>query len=135
MDYDTMLDKARERLPDSATQFERFEIPKASGHMEGNKTVIGNFKQVADALGRPVNQLQKYILRELATPGDLRGNALIMGTKISASRFNGKVRQFAHDFVICRECGKPDTTLSKDSNINTLKCQACGARQVVRARL
>ena len=77
MDYKKMLEKARKELPESVKKVERFEIPKVKGHIEGNKTVISNFQQIADVLTRPVEHLLKYVLRELATPGEMRKVNLI----------------------------------------------------------
>jgi len=121
MEYAELLKRARERLPESVFEKERFEIPKVLGHMEGNKTVITNFSQIAAYLHRPVEHLLKYILKELATPGTLRQNFLIIGTKVPASRVNAKIRQYANEFVLCQECGKPDTKILKvEQHIQTL---------------
>ena len=71
MDYETMLKKAREQLPESVFERERFEIPKVRGHLEGNKTVISNFPQLASSLRRPVEHLLKFLFKELSTPRNL----------------------------------------------------------------
>ena len=94
MDYEEMLDNGREKLPEDILKTERFEIPKVLGHLQGNKTVISNFHQIAATLRRPVNHLLKYILKELATPANLTDKALIMGRKVSASMINDKIRQW-----------------------------------------
>lgn len=135
MDYDKLLKRARDQLPESVFEKERFEIPKALGHLEGNKTIISNFQKIAESLGRPVDHLLKYILRELATPGQLRQSALVIGTKVSASRINEKIRQYANDFVLCQDCGKPDTKLVKEGELSVLRCLACGAKKVVKSKI
>jgi len=71
MGYEQLLKRAREQLPQSVFEKERFEIPKVRGHLEGNKTVISNFQQIANTLRRPTEHLLKYVLRELATPGEI----------------------------------------------------------------
>ncbi len=135
MDYEKALKRARENLPEAVFEKERFEIPKVRGHIEGNKTVISNFKQIASALGRPVEHLLKYVLKELATPGDLRPAGLVMGTKVAASRINEKIRQYAHEFVLCPVCGKPDTQLIKEGELLYMKCQACGEKKPVKSKI
>lgn len=132
MDYKELLKKAKEELPESAKRIERFEIPKIKGHIEGNKTIISNFFQITAVLGREPEHVLKYILKELAAPGEFKGNLLVIGTKISASRINEKIRKYAHDYVLCRECGKPDTKISKEDRINFMKCMACGAKHSVK---
>ena len=130
-----MLARARDNLPESVFEKERFEIPKVKGHIEGNKTVISNFKQIAQVLRRPVEHLLKYILRELATPGEMKGNLLIFGSKIPASRINEKIRQYAYEFVLCQACGKPDTEFVKEGDFMFVKCAACGAKTPVKSKI
>ena len=135
MDYDALLERAREELPEISEEVKRFEVPRVRGHIQGNKTIISNFHQIADLLGRTADHLLKYVLRELATPGDLKSNALILGTKVSASRINEKISQYVKDFVICSECNRPDTNLLKEDKITFLKCSVCGAKQAVKVKI
>ncbi|PIN69771.1 hypothetical protein COV93_04095 [Candidatus Woesearchaeota archaeon CG11_big_fil_rev_8_21_14_0_20_43_8] len=60
---------------------------------------------------------------------------MILGTKITASLFNNKVRQYAEEYVLCSDCGKPDTKLIKEGDILYMKCQACGAKHYVKSRI
>ena len=133
--YLKMLEDARNNMPESVFQKERFEIPKAMGHLQGNRTIISNFSQIANSLGRPVDHLLKYILKELATPGVLKPKGLLLGAKVSASRINDKIRQYANEFVLCSECGKPDTKFLKEGNFLFLKCSACGAKHPIKTRI
>jgi len=135
MDYAKLLKKARKELPESVLKTERFEIPKVKGHLEGNKTIISNFEQIANTLRRPIEHLLKYVLRELATPGEMRKGALIIGRKVSASRVNEKIEKYANEFVICSECKKPDTQLIKEGRVVFMKCLACGAKHPVKTKI
>lgn len=135
MDYKAMLKKAREDMPEVVFEKERFEIPKAKGHLQGNRTVVSNFHQIASLLGRPVEHLMKYVLKELATPGNLTKTALIMGSKVPASKINEKVRNYAHEFVLCKNCGKPDTKIEKERNLTFMKCTACGTRHAIKSKI
>lgn len=128
MNYEDMLKKAREKLPEPSVATERFEIPKVRGQIEGNKTIISNFNQIADILNRKPQHLLKYVLKELATPGVFRGQSVIFGSKMPASRINEKISQYAEEFVFCKECSKADTKITKDGDVYYLKCQVCGAR-------
>ena len=135
MDYDTLLERARKHLPELSVATERFEVPKVVGHIQGNRTVISNFHQIATVLRRDIDHLLKYVLKELATPGNLTNSGLIFGTKIPASRINEKISQYVRTFVICPVCKKPDTKLLKDDKVTIIKCSACGARQPVQVRV
>ena len=136
MEYKQLLEKARKSLPESVFEKQRFDILKAIGHIQGNRTILSNFLQIAVILRREPEHLLKYILRELATPGEIKkSGSVIIGTKISASRINEKIWQYANVFVLCLECGKPDTKIEKDGSILFLKCAACGARHPIKSRI
>lgn len=134
-EYEKLLEKARKELPESVLKVERFEIPKVRGHIQGNKTIISNFHQIASVLRREPEHLQKFVLKELAAPGDLTNNALIIGTKVNAVRVNEKIELYAKTFVICPECKKPDTNLIKEGGVTFIRCLACGAKKPVKAKL
>jgi len=132
-DYETLLKKAEEELPEIISGGERFTIEKVRGHLEGNKTVVVNLKKIANDLGRDANHLLKYLLRELATPGKYVRDRVIFGTKVSASKINKKIKKYASEFVFCSECSKPDTKLVEEKGgIIYLKCLACGIKKPVK---
>jgi len=127
-----MLEHGIKNLPARSIQKERFEMPKVQGHIEGNKTIISNLLQIADQLRRKPEHLLKFLQRELATPGILKEGRLILGRKIGSAQINEKVEKYAKIFVICNECGKPDTQLIKEGQMQMIKCTVCGARHPAR---
>jgi translation initiation factor 2 subunit 2 len=133
MSYEELLKKAYQNLPDTQQLKGRFEIPKVRGHLEGNKTVVSNFFQIAQAFNRKPEHLLKYLTKELATPAAAKKSYIVFGTKIPASRINERIEKYAEDYVLCRECGKPDTKLMKEDKYVFLRCMACGSRRAVNA--
>lgn len=133
MDYEQLLQKAEQELPEKFASSERFVIDKVLGHIEGNKTVITNLKKIAKDMNRDENHLLKYLLRELASPGKIVGERVIFGTKIAASIINKKIKKYASEFIYCSECGKPDTKLILEKDITYLRCQACGVKKPVKS--
>ena len=131
-EYHLLLAKAQRELPETIGGSERFVIEKIKGHLEGNKTVLVNLKKIAKDLGRGDAHLLKYLLRELATPGKVEGERVILGTKIAASAINKKIKKYASEFVYCAECNKPDTKLIEEKSAMYLKCSACGAKKPVK---
>ncbi|GIU69359.1 MAG: translation initiation factor IF-2 subunit beta [Candidatus Woesearchaeota archaeon] len=135
MNYEEMLQRGKKNLPEITTTSERFVVPKVTGHIEGNKTVISNFFQIASTIGRPPEHLLKFISRETAAKGEIKKQLLIFNTKLSSSKINEKIEQYVEQFVICKECGKPDTKLSKEGIVTFIRCQACGAKSVVNSKI
>jgi len=135
-EYKKLLESVRKELPEHVFQKERFELPKAKGHIQGSRTVISNFLQIAAALRREPGNMLKFVLRELATPGEIKkSGSVIVGSKIPASRINEKIKQYASSYVFCYECGKPDTKIEKEGDFSFLKCTACGARNVIKSKI
>ena len=128
MDYDKLLNEAYSKLKPVESKSDRFEIPKAEGFLEGNKTVISNFQQIASYIRRAPEHLAKFLLKELATSGAVEGERLVLQTKVPSSKINEKILLYAKEFVICKQCGKPDTTLETQGNITLFHCLACGAK-------
>lgn len=133
--YEEMLERAKEILPDEATETSRFEIPNVKGHVEGVKTIVNNWTQIADVLRRKPEHLLKYVQKELATPGEIIKASVVFGTKLNAGKINEKIKQYADEFVFCKTCGKPDTKLTKEANVYFVHCQACGAKNSVQSRI
>ena len=135
LDYSTMLKEAKAKLPEIKVSKERFEVPTVKGHIEGVKTIVSNFDKIVSALQREEAHLLKYLQRELATPATIDGPRLVLGRKLPSASLNQRIQQYAKDFVICSECGKPDTKLLREDRVLFLKCTACGAKEPIRAKL
>ena len=133
--YEELLKKAKTELPEDLNKGERFVVPKVIGHIQGNKTVISNFLQIAQTLRRPVEHLLKFINREMAAMGEVKKNLVIFNTKLSAIKMNEKIQEYIDNFVICRTCGRPDTKIQKEAGVIIMTCQACGARQSIASKI
>ena len=130
MDYKKLLEKAKKDAPKIIEGKDRFEIPSVKGHIQGTQTIITNLQQIADQLDRPLDHMLKYLLKELATFGEIKDSgSLILKRKVSSSDFNAKVKQYADEFVFCKECGKPDTKFVKDGDIVWIRCMVCGSKR------
>jgi translation initiation factor 2 subunit 2 len=128
MDYSELLKRARQNLPETKTG-PRFEMPSAYTAALKRSTVIKNFAEIAKALRRDPKHLARFLFKELAMPGTITGNELILNGKVSSMIINQRLRDYLSEYVICKECGKPDTNLTVDAGVSTIKCEACGARK------
>ena len=130
--YEQMLEEAIKSLPEGAVLKERFEIPKAKGHIQGNKTVITNFNDIINLFRRDRDHFLKYLLKELATPGNMDGPRLVLGRKVTSSLINQKIDNYAKSYVICSNCGKPDTQIIEKDGKSYLRCAACGTQNTIK---
>ena len=133
--YEQLLDEAYEKVKKIEGAGERFEIPEVKGHIEGKKTILTNFFQIASHIRRKPEHLQKFLLKELATSGYVVGDKLILNNKIPSAKINAKIEQYVKEFVLCRECNKPDTEIIKEDRMSFLRCLACGAKHAIRWKI
>ena len=134
-EYEKLLNEAYEKVKQINVSSNRFEIPKIQGHFEGRKTILTNFFQIASHIRRNPEHFQKFILKELAASGQREGDRLVLNTKVPSSKIIQKIEQYVKEFVLCKECGKPDTELKKEDRLTFIKCLACGAKHSVRSKI
>lgn len=132
--YLTLLNRAKEVLPETIENHERFELPELDILQEGKITVFKNFIDVTDKLRREPQHVLHFLLKELGTPGNVEGRRAVFKAKISPHVINDKIQTYTETYVICSECGLPDTKIVKDDRTLILECEACGARRSINVR-
>ncbi len=132
-DYEKLLERAYEQLPEEVLEDKRFEMPKADVTVEGKMTVVRNLKDIAKKLNRDPEHLAKHFLKELGTAGHVdESGRLILHGVYHPKLIQQELEEYVEEFVLCPECGKPDTKLVKEDRQWILKCEACGAWSSVR---
>jgi translation initiation factor 2 subunit 2 len=132
MDYDDMLDRGLAETPDIVGDSERFEVPDPDLRQEGNVSVFENFQAVRRTLDRDEDHLMKFLQDELGTSGhiDESGRARLTGD-FGQTRLADAIEEYTDEYVLCSECGLPDTHLTREQGALILTCDACGARSAV----
>ncbi len=133
-DYLANLDRALEQLPEIKGSGERFVVPEPKLLTEGKTTVLENFANIADKLNREPEHIFKFLLRELGTAGKIDGSRAIFQKRFTSEVITELINAYVTEYVICSECGRPDTHLIKSERILTLRCDACGAHRPVTKR-
>jgi len=131
-DYEELLKRARAQLPDVGSKRERLELPRLSYARIGMRTVIFNFKEIADALDRDPLHLLKYLSGEMATAATMQGSRVIFQGKFSEDTFARLMQRYLETFVVCPVCKRPDTKIVKEKRLSFLVCDACGARSSIK---
>lgn len=132
--YLELLKRAKGALPEPTSSGERWEIPKVDLMVEGRATVIRNFEEILQRTRREASHLTTYMLRELGTAGDHEGGRLTIQGTPQLKSVQDRLNEYCRTYVICSECGRPDTHLEKDERITILKCEACGAHKPIQSR-
>lgn len=129
--YEELAKRARSQIPDKVLQKERFEIPKISSQITGNRTFIKDFLQIAATLRRDPQHFLHYLARELGSSGNIENGTAIFVGKFGMFQVEEKFNRYVNEYVLCHECKKPDTKLFKENRLWFLKCEACGAKKSV----
>jgi translation initiation factor 2 subunit 2 len=133
--YEQLLGKAYAKVKVVKTGSERFEVPKVTGQVQGKNTIITNITQIAGYLRRPVEQLSKFLQKELAASGKIETDRLILNTKLGSNKVNEKIALYTKEFVTCSECSKPDTEIITEKGIKFKHCLACGAKSPIKRKI
>jgi len=132
--YIALLDRALKQIPTIADTTSRFAIPAPSVFIEGKTSIFENFGVIVDYINRDPDHLMKYLLRELGTAGRIEGSRAIFQGKFNPENIEKLLDSYLEEYVICSECGSPDTHLLKSGRITMLKCDACGAHRSILKR-
>ena len=130
--YEELLTNVYSKLPKKATTGERFAVPSVDAMMIGSQTVIKNFADIATTLRRDPKHLLKFLSKELATPANIDGNRALLQAKMPQRLIQPKIEAYVKEFVICKECKRPDTRLEKMERLTMMVCEACGAKSAVK---
>ena len=131
--YDKLLDRAFSKLPTLSAETIDFKIPVADSMIQGSKTILKNFGQIADVARREKSEIARYMTKELAAPVSVEEQRLSISAKVPQDTINAKVKKYFEVYVICKECHKPDTHIESSARgFLTIVCEACGARYTVK---
>jgi translation initiation factor 2 subunit 2 len=132
MEYEEQLERALDASPDIERSGSRFDLPEPDVRQEGNVTVYENFQSTLSTLDREERHVMKYLQNELGTSAsiDERGRLRLTG-EFRTDRVRSALSEYAEGYVLCSECGLPDTRLETDNGAKILRCEACGARSAV----
>ena len=131
--YEEMLGRVfgilRENNPELAGEKHKTILKPPQVLREGTKkTVFVNFSELCKAMHRAPDHVITYLLAELGTSGSLDGQArLIVKGRFLPKVFEGILRRYINDYVICNMCKSADTLLHKENRLYILRCQAVRA--------
>lgn len=139
--YQELLDRVfgilRENNPELTGERRRTTLKPPQVAREGTKkTVFANFMDLCRSMNRNPEHVQAFLLAELGTSGSLDGQQrLIVKGRFLPKAFEGVLRRYVNEYVLCNSCKSPDTLLDRDpaTRIMFMRCQQCGASRTVSA--
>lgn len=132
--YEKLLEKAYEKIPENVRQLSRFEIPKVELRIESRNTFITNFNKIISTLNRDKNHFKGIFLKKAGTMGEIRGQQLFLKGQYKDQVLNKLIENYTKTYVLCSICNKPDTQIQREGKKIYLKCTACGAREEIKEK-
>ena len=99
--YEEMLERAYKNVPTLIDIHERFEIPRPNLHRAGRRTVILNFKDIANKLRRGPEHLLKFLVGETATRANFDGTRTIFQGRFDYETIKNLLTIYTNKYVIC----------------------------------
>ena len=131
-EYESLLDRARDKIPTEISERARWTLPDPEILIEGNQTIIRNFSELISKMDRDPNHVYQFLLNELGTSGTRESARVMFKGRIPPKRIRGKIVNYVKSFILCNQCDSPDTHFVKEERTTLMKCQACGATRPIR---
>ncbi|CDP20490.1 unnamed protein product [Coffea canephora] len=136
-EYEELLGRVfnilRENNPELAGDRRRTVMRPPQVLREGTKkTVFVNFMDLCKTMHRQPEHVMTFLLAEMGTSGSLDGQQrLVVKGRFAPKNFEGILRRYVNEYVICNGCKSPDTILSKENRLFFLRCEKCGSGRSV----
>jgi translation initiation factor 2 subunit 2 len=128
MDYDALLNRGKDELPEKVEGHDRFIVPAAKVTQLGKKTLVANFGDICSKLNRDPDAVAKFLLHELGTAGIRSDGRMTLNGVFQAEEINLAIGKYVENFVLCKVCHLPDTQLLREGKQSFIRCEACGAK-------
>lgn len=132
--YEDLLEKAYEKIPENVKKSSRFETPKVELRIESRNTFITNFNKILNTLNRDRRHFLGIFLKSAGTMGEVRGQQLFLKGQYKEQVLNRLIENYTKIYVLCNICNKPDTQIQREGKKLYLKCTACGAREEIKEK-
>jgi len=131
-DYRDMLERAYSELPQQVDTYERFTIPRPDVRQVGRRrSIIMNFKEIADELRRDPEHILKFLSGEMATLANFDGTRVIFQGRFNYDTIRNLLEIYTEKYVVCPVCKRPDTRIVREKRLWFLQCEACGAKSSI----
>ena len=113
-EYESLLERARERIPKNISERSRWTMPEPEILIEGNQTILRNFAAIIDAMDRDANHVYQFLINELGTSGTREQVRVLFKGRVPPNRIKEKIVSYVKSYILCGQCRAPDTRFIKE---------------------
>ncbi|TNY22220.1 domain found in IF2B/IF5-domain-containing protein [Rhodotorula diobovata] len=117
------------------TNKKKYTIPPPQLFREGNKrSIFANIADICKRMHRQPEHVIAFLFAELGTNGSVDGSArLVIKGRFQQKQIENVLRRYIVEYVTCKTCKSPDTTMTKDNRLFFMTCSSCGSTRSVQA--
>ena len=131
-DYESLLDRARDKIPEDISSRSRWTLPEPDVLIEGSQTILRNFNEMVSMMDRDADHVYHFLQNELGTSGTRDKGRVLLKGRIPPRRIKERIVAYVKTYILCHQCNAPDTAFLREDRTTLLKCQACGAPRPVK---
>jgi len=123
----------RQNNPELAGEKRRYTIVPPQVAREGSKkTIFANLADICRRLNRSIDHVVQFLFTELGTSGSIDGSQrLVLKGRFQQKNIEVIIRRYIVEYVTCKTCKSPETTLAKKNRLFFLQCESCGSTRSV----
>jgi translation initiation factor 2 subunit 2 len=76
--------------------------------------------------------MKEFLYAELGTNGSIDGSErIVLKGRFQQKQLETVIRRYIVEYVTCKTCKSPDSTLSKENRLWFVSCESCGSNRSV----
>ncbi|DAC63667.1 MAG TPA: translation initiation factor IF-2 subunit beta, partial [Candidatus Thalassarchaeaceae archaeon] len=99
-EYESLLERARERIPKNISERSRWTMPEPEILIEGNQTILRNFAPIVDAMDRDANHVYQFLINELGTSGTREQVRVLFKGRVPPKRIKEKIVSYVKSYIL-----------------------------------
>ncbi|KAJ1511863.1 hypothetical protein HMI54_000448 [Coelomomyces lativittatus] len=109
-------------------------VPPQVAREGSKKTAFANIADICSRMKRNIEHVIQFMYAELGTSGSVDGSQrLIIKGRFQPKQIENVLRRYIVEYVTCKTCKSPDTSLRKENRLYFMQCDSCGSSRSVSA--
>jgi len=123
-----LYDRISSRGEDDPAGKRRHIDPPEVGRVGTKRVAWINFYANCKSVNRQPAHVLDFVLSELGTTGSIAAdNKLIIRGRFQPKQLENLLKKYIAEYVTCKTCKSPDTTLKKENRLLFKVCSSCGS--------
>ncbi|ORD94671.1 IF5 [Enterospora canceri] len=110
--------------------FYRYKMQGVQTKVESGRTTITNLEEIGRALRREPGHILRYLGVTLGCSTKVVETKYTVAGAFDETKLQGAIYDFIDQFVLCKECGNPETKFVVEKEGLSRACSSCGATVV-----